>query len=55
MSKLEKAETLLKEAETDLKHNCYNKAVSAAYFACRMLAEHIVESKGCPHPEETIN
>lgn len=40
MSKLVKAEVLVKEAMEDLKHGCYNKAVSASYFAVRLLTEH---------------
>ncbi len=39
MSKLDKAEILLREAKEDLKHGCYNKAVSASYFAVRLFVE----------------
>jgi len=39
MSKLDKAEILLREAKEDLKHECYNKAVSASYFAVRLFVE----------------
>ncbi len=43
--KSEKASQLLKEAKQDYELGNYNKTVSASYFACRMLAEHIVEKK----------
>ncbi len=36
---VEKARVLMAEAESDLTCGNYNKAVSAAYFAVRMLAE----------------
>ncbi len=42
MDKAEKARILLKEAEDDLLHGNYNKAVSAAYFAVRLTVEHRV-------------
>ncbi|MGB9631323.1 MAG: HEPN domain-containing protein [Candidatus Methanodesulfokora sp.] len=42
MSKLVKAEVLIKEAMEDLNHGCYNKAVSASYFAIRLLTEHFI-------------
>ena len=42
MSKLVKAEVLIKEAVEDLNHRCYNKAVSASYFAVRLLTEHFL-------------
>ncbi len=35
----EKARILMNEALRDLECGCYNKAVSAAYFAVRLLAE----------------
>ncbi len=43
--KPEKALQLFKEAKQDYKTGNYNKTVSASYFACRMLAEHVVEKK----------
>lgn len=42
MSKLDKAEVLIREALEDLKNGCYNKAVSASYFAARLLTEHFI-------------
>ncbi len=35
----------MREAELDLKHGCYNKAVSASYFAVRLLVEHFIPLK----------
>jgi len=39
VSKSRKAEVLLEEAKIDLENKCFNKAVSASYFAVRLLAE----------------
>jgi len=47
---LEKARSLLKEAELDLKAKCYNKAASAAYFAARMTADCLLEARGLQVP-----
>ena len=37
-----KSDRLMEEAVRDLECGCYNKAVSAAYFSVRMLAEHMM-------------
>ncbi len=42
MSKLIKSKVLMREAKTDLEHGSYNKAVSASYFAVRLLVEHLI-------------
>ncbi|MDK2372104.1 MAG: hypothetical protein QI197_01855 [Candidatus Korarchaeota archaeon] len=42
MSKLIKSRVLIEEAEKDLEHGSYNKAVSASYFATRLLVEHLI-------------
>ncbi len=42
MSKLIKAEVLMKEAKSDVEHGSYNKAVSASYFAVRLTVEHFL-------------
>ncbi len=42
VDKLTKSEVLLKEAWADLEGGCYNKAVSASYFAVRLLVEHYI-------------
>ncbi len=42
MSKLVKSRVLMEEAEKDLEHGSYNKAVSASYFATRLLVEHLI-------------
>ncbi len=42
---MEKARSLLREAELDLKARCYNKAASAAYFAARMAADCLLEAR----------
>jgi uncharacterized protein (UPF0332 family) len=36
---MSKTDTLINEAEVDLKERCFNKAVSASYFAVRMEIE----------------
>ncbi len=36
---LEKSKLLLEEAEKDIENGCFNKAVSASYFASRMILE----------------
>jgi len=41
--KLKKAEKLLEEAEKDLEVGCFNKAVSASYFAVRLAAEAMLK------------
>jgi len=38
-----KSRVLLKEATIDLEVGCYNKAVSAAYFAVRIYAESLLK------------
>lgn len=43
---VEKSATLMREARKDLEVGCYNKAVSAAYFAVRMAVEKYLESLG---------
>ncbi len=42
VDKLTKSEVLLKEAWVDLESGCYNKAVSASYFAVRLAVEHYI-------------
>ena len=42
----EKARLLLREAEADLEAGCYNKCVSSAYFAARMVAETWLKVRG---------
>lgn len=42
MSKLIKSKVLIEEALRDLEHGSYNKAVSASYFAVRLLVEHLL-------------
>ncbi len=37
-----KSDKLMEEAVRDLECGCYNKAVSAAYFSVRMLAEYMM-------------
>lgn len=36
---------LIKEAEKDIEIGCYNKAVTAAYFSARMVAEDFLKSR----------
>ncbi len=45
MSELEKAKALMDQAFKDLEMGCYDKAVSAAYFAVRMVASHLTRSR----------
>ena len=42
MSLRDKSDRLMEEAIKDLECGCYNKAVSAAYFSVRTLAEHVI-------------
>jgi len=42
----QKSKKLLEEAIKDLDIMCYNKAVSASYFAIRMIAEEILRALG---------
>ncbi len=48
---LRKAKIMLKEAEEDLNIGCYNKAVSASWFAVESLLRAIVLKKRKPMPE----
>ncbi len=48
---LKKARVMLNEAEKDLGNGCYNKAVSASWFAVEALLRAIVLRKGKPVPE----
>ncbi len=43
MSKLIKSRVLMEEAEKDLEHGSFNKAVSASYFSVRLLVEHLIK------------
>jgi HEPN domain-containing protein len=43
---MSKADILLREAERDLEIGCYNKAVSAVYFAVRMELETLARKLG---------
>ncbi len=40
--KVRKSEVLFEEARKDLEVGCYNKAVSAAYFSVRLMAEALI-------------
>ncbi len=40
--KVRKSEVLFEEARKDLEMGCYNKAVSAAYFSVRLMAEALI-------------
>lgn len=40
VSKLDKAEKLLEEAEADIRIGSYNKAISASYFSVRLTVKH---------------
>ena len=46
---LDKVKALLYQAERDLEISCYDKCASASYFACRMMAELYLRSKGIRH------
>jgi len=41
--KFKKAKVLFREACKDLENGCYNKAVSAAYFSVRLMAEVLLK------------
>ncbi|MDT7891957.1 MAG: HEPN domain-containing protein [Thermoproteota archaeon] len=41
---MNKADTLINEAEIDIKNKCFNKAVSASYFAVRKEIELLARS-----------
>ncbi len=43
---MEKVRALIKQAERDLDSSCYDKSVSASYFAARMAAEIFLLNKG---------
>ena len=47
---LRKALSLMRQAEADLEAGCYDKAVSSAYFACRMAAEQVLIELRAPIP-----
>ncbi len=40
--KVRKSEVLFEEAKKDLEMGCFNKAVSAAYFSVRLMAEALI-------------
>ncbi len=46
---MEKIRALIKQAEKDLEVSCYDKSVSASYFAARMAAEIFLINKGIKH------
>ncbi|PVU74603.1 hypothetical protein DDW13_06825 [Acidianus hospitalis] len=48
---MDKVDILLKEAEIDIKNGCYNKAVSASYFAVRMEIEKLAKKLRTPIPK----
>ncbi|MGB9729935.1 MAG: HEPN domain-containing protein [Thermoprotei archaeon] len=41
---------LLKQAEDDYKNGYYDKAISAAYFSCRMASEYLLKKLNAPIP-----
>jgi len=41
---------LLKQAEYDYKNGYYDKAISAAYFSCRMASEYLLKKLNAPIP-----
>ncbi|MBS7247675.1 MAG: HEPN domain-containing protein [Candidatus Freyarchaeota archaeon] len=47
-----KSKVLLREAKRDIEVGCYNKAVSAAYFALRMVVERYLDSLGAPYSKK---
>jgi uncharacterized protein (UPF0332 family) len=48
---MDKVDILLKEAEIDTKNGCYNKSVSASYFAVRMEIEKLAKKLRTPIPK----
>ncbi|MEM1658296.1 MAG: HEPN domain-containing protein [Candidatus Jordarchaeales archaeon] len=47
-----KSKVLLDEAKRDIEVGCYNKAVSAAYFALRMVVERYLDSLGAQYSKK---
>jgi hypothetical protein len=52
---MNKADTLINEAEIDIKNKCFNKAVSASYFAVRKEIELLARSLRSAIPREMIS
>ncbi|MCD6492001.1 MAG: HEPN domain-containing protein [Candidatus Njordarchaeia archaeon] len=52
---IKKAKIFLREAEVDLKSGCYNKAVSASWFALEMLIKGILTKRQGNAPKKVGN